>query len=101
MNQMRLVTAAAIGTLLLATGAPARAYTTEMLVNSGNSANRLDLVIMGDGYRTQDQAQLTMDANNLLSALYAQDVNFRYRNYVNVKLVHVISNETGGDGGDF
>jgi hypothetical protein len=87
--------------MLLAYGGTARAFTTESLVNSGPSSNRLDLIIMGDGYRTQDQAQLTQDARNLLTALYAQDVNSRYRNLVNVRLVHVISTDNGADNGDF
>jgi hypothetical protein len=86
---------------LLASASPALAYDTEMLVDSGDSGNRLDLVILGDGYTAADQAQMTTDANALVAQLYGEDVFSRYRDYFNVKLVHVISNETGADGGDF
>jgi hypothetical protein len=99
MDRTTLVSTVASLALLLANAAPALAYDTQLLVASGDPANRLDLVIMGDGYRAEDQDQLTQDANDALSALYLQDVNFRYRNHANVKLVHVISNETGADEG--
>ncbi len=83
--------------LLLPTSA--HAFTTEMLVASGDSANRIDLVIMGDGYRTEDQAQLTADARRALDAYFAQPVFSAYRAYFNVKLVHVVSKQTGADNG--
>lgn len=77
----------------------AHAFDTEVLLNSGDPANRIDIAILGDGYRTEDQTQLTNDANNALSALFAEGVYGEYRDYFNVRLVHVISNETGADNG--
>ena len=78
---------------------PALAYPTELLVDSGPSANRLDLVILGDGYRAEDQAQLTNDALAVLETLFSDPLWQRHRAYVNVKLVHVESNQTGADYG--
>jgi hypothetical protein len=78
----------------------AAAYQVESLQSSGSAANRIDLVIMGDGYRSQDQAKLTADANALVSTFFAQPTFAAYRNYYNVKLVHVISNQDGADNGD-
>jgi hypothetical protein len=79
----------------------ADAYPTEMLLSSGPSANRVNLVILGDGYRTQDQTKLTTDATNLMNALLTQPLFVAYRNHYNVKLVHVVSNQNGADNGDF
>jgi hypothetical protein len=78
----------------------AAAYQVEVLQNSGAPANRIDLVIMGDGYRSQDQAKLTADATSLVNTFFAQPTFAAYRNYYNVKLVHVISNQDGADNGD-
>jgi hypothetical protein len=86
---------------LLGTTGTALAFDTEMLLQSGDSGNRLDLVILGDGYRAQDQAQMTTDAQALVAALFAEDVFGRYRNYFNIKLVHVESNDNGADRGDY
>ncbi len=72
---------------------------TEMLLSSGPSANRVDLVIMGDGYRSGDQAKLTADAKTLMNTFFAQPMYAAYKNYYNVKLVHVVSNQDGADNG--
>ena len=78
----------------------AAAYPVEVLQASGAAANRVDLVIMGDGYRSQDQAKLTADANALLNVFFGQATFAAYRNYYNVKLVHVVSNQDGADNGN-
>lgn len=83
----------------LLVAAPASAYDTEVLRASGDPANRIDIAILGDGYRTEDQAQLTTDAQNVLAAYDADNLYGAYRNYINWTLVHVISNQTGADDG--
>lgn len=77
----------------------AHAYTTEMLQSSGPSANRLDLVILGDGYRAEDQAKMKTDAQKVMNAIFAEKYWGTYKNYINVKLVHVVSNQDGADKG--
>ena len=92
-----------IGLLFLALIGPrtAHAFPTETLLSSGPSTNRVDIVILGDGYRTQDQAKLTTDATNLMNTFFAQPLFAAYRSHYNVKLVHVVSNQNGADNGDF
>ena len=74
-----------------------------MLQDNGDSANRIDLVIMGDGYRTEDQDQFRTDATNAMNAYFSATAGHQpfaaYRNYFNVKIVHVVSNQTGADNG--
>lgn len=75
----------------------ASAYEVETLVQSGPSSNRVDLLILGDGYRAEDQTKLTADANNIVESLKAHEVYRRYFGFFNVKVVHVISAEAGAD----
>jgi hypothetical protein len=87
--------------LTLMMGTVGLAFPVEVLRTSGPSRNRIDLVILGDGYRAQDQAQLTTDATTLINTLFA---NSWYRDFApmfNVKLIHSESNETGGDRGTY
>ena len=47
------------------------AYEVEVLRDAGVASNRFDLVIVGDGYRTQDQTKFTDDCNALVNRLFA------------------------------
>lgn len=85
--------------LVLLSTARARALETEYLQQTGDSANRIDWIIMGDGYRAEDQAKFTQDATNVFNEFMNESVYSAYRSFYNVKLVHVISNETGADYG--
>lgn len=86
-------------TLLLAARAQALDVTT--LRDAGPVERRYNVVVMGDGYRVEDQAQLASDAEAFISYLFGVSPLQSYAPFFNVKLVHVISNENGGDGGDF
>ena len=77
----------------------AHAFDVEVLKDSGDSVNRVDIVILGDGYREEDQAQLTADATALMNQFLGEPIYDAYQDYYNFTLVHVISNETGADMG--
>lgn len=83
--------------LLLALGA----NEVEVLRDGGSPSNRIDVVILGDGYRAQDQAQLTSDATNVVNQLFAATPWKEYESLFNVSLVHVVSNENGADNGTY
>ncbi len=87
------------GVLLVA--ADVGAFPVDSLVQNGPSANRIDLVILGDGYRDVDQAQMTTDATALVTALFGGTPYREYAGLFNVKLVHVVSVETGADLGTY
>lgn len=73
------------------------------VIDSGPSANRVDLVIMGDGYTASDIAAGTYAAHvdDYLNYLFADTLNsapfHRYRNYFNVHSIEVVSPESGAD----
>lgn len=70
---------------------------TGLIYNNGSPANRLDLLIVGDGYTAAQQAQFvsqaTAVANNFLSISPYND----FRHLINVQWLFVPSNEAGAD----
>ncbi|NOZ86929.1 MAG: hypothetical protein GXP49_11820 [Deltaproteobacteria bacterium] len=83
------------------TNAMAEKYDVDVIQDNGDPGNRVDMVIMGDGYRTEDQQKLTDDVNAFLSDFWGESPYGVYKDYFNVKLVHVISNQNGADNGSY
>jgi len=79
----------------------AQKYEVETLQYSGPPEKRLDLVLLGDGYRSQDQQQLHTDAQRLVETLFQLTPFKEYRALFNVHLIHVISKENGADSGTY
>jgi hypothetical protein len=77
------------------------AYDVDVIENNGDPANRIDIAILGDGYRLEDQTKLVTDVNSFLSLFWQQVPLNEYHQFFNVKLVHVISNENGADNGSY
>jgi IgA peptidase M64 len=77
------------------------AYEIEEIRSSGDPSNRIDLAVLGDGYRVEDQAQMVLDTTYFIEQFFMETPFAQYQDFFNVKLVHVISNQNGGDFGDF
>jgi hypothetical protein len=90
-----------VGAGALALGARAQALDVTTLRDAGPAERRHNVVVLGDGYRVEDQAQLASDAEALVNYLFGVSPLQQYAQFFNVKLVHVISNEAGGDNGNF
>lgn len=70
------------------------------VVNNGPSANRVDLVVLGDGYTAaQIDTTYPQHVSNLVNYMFAQSQQpyVRYKNFYNVHRVNVVSNESGAD----
>lgn len=76
-------------------------YSVELLKANGPPEQKIDLVILGDGYRAQDQAQLADDARRVMADLFNATPWKQYESLFNVRLVHVVSNQNGADRGSF
>jgi len=63
----------------------------------GPSANRLDVVVLGDGYTAADQAAFTADAARVADDLLARTPFAEHRDLVNVVGVFVPSQQRGAD----
>jgi hypothetical protein len=66
-------------------------------VTTGSPANRIDLLIMGDGYTGLQNADFMTDANDLANAFFTISPLLEYRNYFNVTRLYTESNESGAD----
>ncbi len=70
-----------------------------MIRNNGSSANRVDLVILGDGYTQAeiDSGKYANDVEAFVQGMFAEEPYREYQNYFNVSRVDVVSNESGAD----
>jgi hypothetical protein len=76
-----------------------QALALETLKGSAAPGNRINLVVLGDGYRLQDQDKLTRDARAWLTTFLNTAPFGAYSEYFNVRLVHLISKEDGAENG--
>jgi len=65
--------------------------------DNGDSANRMDLVILGDGYTASQLGKYATDVETFVQSLFAQEPFKEYQRYFNVHRVDVTSNESGPD----
>ncbi|MGI9205182.1 MAG: M64 family metallopeptidase, partial [Woeseiaceae bacterium] len=65
--------------------------------NNGDSANRVDFVILGDGYTAADLATYATDVDNVVLNFFNQEPFKEYEDYFNVHRIDVTSNESGID----
>ena len=97
----RSILAVLSAALLLLTAAPAGGFVT--VVDNGPSANRVDMVFLGDGYTAADLAADAYAAHldSFLQYMFSDTLNsdpfYRYRNFFNVHRIDVVSNESGAD----
>lgn len=64
---------------------------------TGNPANRVDMLVMGDGYRSAEATKFTTDATNLVNQFFSITPYAEYRNFVNVSLLFTPSAESEAD----
>jgi len=64
---------------------------------NGDPTNRLDILVMGDGYTTPQQAQFETNAIDLANAFFGLTPYLEYRNYANVRSLFTPSAQSGID----
>ena len=64
---------------------------------TGDSSNRIDLVIVSEGYTASEMGKFTRDVNAVHAGLFSEDPFLEYARYFNVWRVEVSSNESGAD----
>ncbi len=86
-----------LGVLSLVVPVAAEPVTT--IRNSGPSSNRVDLVVLGDGYTAADLAsgKYANDVQTFMNGVFAQEPYLEYHGYFNVHRVDVTSAESGAD----
>lgn len=67
------------------------------LANRGVPDNRVDFVIVGDGYTASEQAQFRADASNIQGEFFRYEPFITYEPYFRWTQIEVVSNESGVD----
>ena len=62
---------------------------------TGPPEQRLNLVVLGDGYTESELPDFRADVDKHLNVLWSIDPFRSYRNYINVYMIEVVSNESG------
>ncbi|MCX8091524.1 MAG: M64 family metallopeptidase [Verrucomicrobiae bacterium] len=71
--------------------------TLSTILSNGPTANRINLVVLSEGYTTNQLAQFLVDATNAVNALLAQMPYQAYRSYFNAFAISVASAQSGAD----
>jgi hypothetical protein len=98
--QLRHILGAAAGLFLAATASQLHAQTITTVVNNGPSAELYDMVILGDGYRSTEQARFNQDVADIVAYFQNQASVYPYGEYFQCYNVHSVfraSVESGAD----
>ncbi|HEX8189593.1 MAG TPA: M64 family metallopeptidase, partial [Pyrinomonadaceae bacterium] len=85
---------------LLAVVCSARAAAAEpvqTIVNNGDPANRVDVVILGDGYTAAELSKYQSDVQQFVQLMFEQEPLREYQRFFNVHRIDVVSAESGSD----
>lgn len=91
---IRPTTGLIVVAVLLLTAPPVPEAVT-IIRNNGPAANRVDMVILGDGYTASEISRYATDVDVLVADLFRQPPYSDYASYFNVVRVDVISAESG------
>lgn len=73
------------------------AESVAIIRNNGPSANRVDLVVLGDGYTAAEMEKYASDVETFVLAVFNVEPFKEYARYFNVLRVDVVSKESGAD----
>ena len=67
----------------------------QTIVTNGPVSNRLNIVVLSEGYTSNELAQFSMDATNAINTLLSRQPFQEYANYFNAFAIKVASNQSG------
>jgi IgA Peptidase M64 len=73
------------------------AQTVSTILNHGATSNRINLVILSEGYQSSQLGTFLSDATNLVRSLLTTPPYREYSNYFNAYAIAVASNQSGSD----
>jgi lysophospholipase L1-like esterase len=77
--------------------APAGGWAVAPIVNSGDPANRIDVVFVGDGYQAGELGRYAAHVQEAVTTLFGDPLLAEYQRYFNVHRIDVISRDSGAD----
>jgi hypothetical protein len=69
----------------------------ETIINNGNSQNRVDVAILGDGYTAAQAQQYKTDVQTFMAQVFNTEPLREYQRYFNVHRIDIVSNQSGAD----
>lgn len=72
-------------------------WSCQTLVNNGPSQNRIDIVVLGDGFTSSELNNYYSSVNGVINSFLTQSPFAYYENFFNVHRVDVISAQSGVD----
>src|ERR1700742_3738709 len=69
----------------------------QTIVNNGDPANRVDVVIVGDGYTAAEMSKYQSDIQQFVGHMFEQEPLKEYQRYFNVHRLDVVSAQSGAD----
>lgn len=75
----------------------AQVFNVDTIAYNGNPNNRINLVIMGDGYTVGELSTFRSDARLVANYFFSTPPFSLYQNFFNVFGIEVVSNESGND----
>ncbi len=82
---------------LLSLNSGAQIFTVDTIAYNGNPNNRINLLILGDGYMSSEMSTFRSDAQLVANYFFSIPPYNLYRNFFNVFAIEVVSNESGND----
>jgi hypothetical protein len=82
---------------VLALARAAAAEPVETIVNNGDPANRVDIVILGDGYTAAEMPKYRSDIQQFVQLVFEQEPLKEYQRFFNVHRIDVESAQSGSD----
>jgi hypothetical protein len=94
-----LQVAACLIAAVVTCGAPCAVAQPSMqtILTNGPVSNRLNIVVLSEGYTSSQLAQFLVDATNAVNALLSHPPYQEYESYFNAFAIQVASNESGSD----
>jgi hypothetical protein len=86
---------ALLSTALCSATLSAQVFDVDTIQWTGPSSNRMNMVILADGYTSGEQAKFITDATTISNAFFNTSPYKEYKNYINVLAIKVISNQSG------
>jgi hypothetical protein len=67
------------------------------ILNNGDSMNRVDIAILGDGFTANEMGAFAEHAQRFIQVMFAQEPFREYQRYFNVRRVDMVSRQSGAD----
>jgi hypothetical protein len=75
----------------------AAAEPAQTIVDNGDPANRVDIVLLGDGYTAAEMSKYQSDIQQFVQLMFEQEPLKEYQRFFNVHRIDVASAESGSD----